>query len=326
MKRLGPFFLVMLASAVAFGQSTITGVIKPYSGGSVTATTGSVRSSAPIDQQGNFSIPVISNPNTHLITFVPQGGSAYSQFSITITAGPGVTNITAQAAAAIPPPVPYMVAALQVNTAYVTINGVQYVFPMTQASGALCNDGSGNLSWTGCGGGGSSGFPITIGSTTFAANSSHAAVTGLTVNGVILDNAGPSTQYLGHDGNYTTPPGKNSAGANTAVQASDGSGGFQDSGCTAASGAHTCTSYTATGTKFPFQSNSASNTDLNGHLTMTGGTASYSFASTGITTAPECTASDATAVAAVQVVTSTTTLTINGTAGDVAHYICSGHN
>jgi hypothetical protein len=65
------------------------------------------------------------------------------------------------------------------------------------------------------------------------------------------------------------------------------------------------------------------NQDLAGHGTMTGGTFTYTFQNT-LTAAPNCTASDNTAIAAIRVVTSTTTLTITGTSGDVASYVCVG--
>lgn len=67
----------------------------------------------------------------------------------------------------------------------------------------------------------------------------------------------------------------------------------------------------------------ASNTDLNGTLTLSGGTASFSFLNTYLT-APICTATDNTAVNAVQVTVTTTTLTITGTGTDVVSYICIG--
>ena len=56
-------------------------------------------------------------------------------------------------------------------------------------------------------GGGSSGFPFILGSTSIAALSTNTAVTGLSVNGVTLNGAGSSSLFLNQAGGYTTPPG-----------------------------------------------------------------------------------------------------------------------
>jgi streptogramin lyase len=57
------------------------------------------------------------------------------------------------------------------------------------------------------GGGGSSGFPIMLGSTVIGSGSTTAAVTGLSVNGVMLSATGVGTSYLDQTGNYSTPAG-----------------------------------------------------------------------------------------------------------------------
>ncbi len=69
----------------------------------------------------------------------------------------------------------------------------------------------------------------------------------------------------------------------------------------------------------------ATNTDLAGQLTLASGTITYTFAGP-YTSAPICTASDTTAVAAVRVTTTTTALTIAGTGTDVINYACVGRN
>ena len=56
-------------------------------------------------------------------------------------------------------------------------------------------------------------------------------------------------------------------------------------------------------------------------LIMAGGTGGYTFTGT-YTNAPVCTANDTTAIAAVQVVTTNTLLTVNGTGTDVINYTC----
>jgi hypothetical protein len=55
--------------------------------------------------------------------------------------------------------------------------------------------------------GGGGGFPITLGSTSIAASSTTAAVTGLAVNGVNLSAGGASNLYLDETGTYSTPAG-----------------------------------------------------------------------------------------------------------------------
>ena len=54
---------------------------------------------------------------------------------------------------------------------------------------------------------GTSGFPITLGSTAIASGSTTTALTGLSVNGVLLTTADGATTYLNGAGAYTTPAG-----------------------------------------------------------------------------------------------------------------------
>lgn len=69
----------------------------------------------------------------------------------------------------------------------------------------------------------------------------------------------------------------------------------------------------------------ASNTDLDGQLTLSGGTASYTFTGT-YTSAPICIATNTSAATALQVTVTTTTLTVTGSGTDVVNYICHGRN
>lgn len=75
--------------------------------------------------------------------------------------------------------------------------------------------------WQSIGGGGSSGFPITLGSTAVAANSIITELDGLNVNGVTLNGAGSSTLFLNQAGGYTTPAG---GGTLTAVSVATANG------------------------------------------------------------------------------------------------------
>ena len=69
----------------------------------------------------------------------------------------------------------------------------------------------------------------------------------------------------------------------------------------------------------------ATNTDFAGQLTLSGGSAAYTFTGT-YASAPICTASDTTAVNAVRVSTTPTALTLTGGGSDVINYICVGRN
>ena len=77
--------------------NTITGVILAYAGGR--ASVG--QASAPIDQQGNFSVPVHPQPATQSIALTPPFGSPYSTLVLGVALSPGETNITAQINAAL---------------------------------------------------------------------------------------------------------------------------------------------------------------------------------------------------------------------------------
>jgi hypothetical protein len=98
---LGLVLLGLCAGGLS-AQSTVTGVVKPYANGSISATVGTVKTVSTIDGQGNFSVPVQSN-SSPLMIFTPPSGSPYSVISLTVFAGPGSTNITAQVNALITP-------------------------------------------------------------------------------------------------------------------------------------------------------------------------------------------------------------------------------
>ena len=86
-------------------------------------------------------------------------------------------------------------------------------------------------------------------------------------------------------------------------------------------------SFTGTGTGAALATGTASNTDLAGIITSSGGTATYSFAGT-YTNALVCVVQDDTTIASLLSKTvSTTTLTVTTTgASDVVSYICVGRN
>lgn len=64
-------------------------------------------------------------------------------------------------------------------------------------------------------------------------------------------------------------------------------------------------------------------TPLAGKITLAAGIGHFTFP-VAFTSAPYCTASDATAIAAVQVVSSTTQVAVSGTGTDVVNYLCIG--
>ena len=63
------------------------------------------------------------------------------------------------------------------------------------------------------------------------------------------------------------------------------------------------------------------NSDVSGAVSLSGGVGTYSFLGT-YPNGPICTATDISAANAVQVTTSTTTLTLHGTGSDLIGYIC----
>jgi hypothetical protein len=73
------------------------------------------------------------------------------------------------------------------------------------------------------------------------------------------------------------------------------------------------------------RSGTSSNTDLDGQLTLSSGTATYTFAGT-YTSAPICIATNTSAASALQVAVTTTALTVTGSGTDVVNYICHGRN
>ena len=77
--------------------NTITGVIAPYAGGN--AQVGQAQT--PIDQQGNFTVPVAPQPTTQTIILTPPLGTPYSPLSLSVALVPGTTNITVQIAGAL---------------------------------------------------------------------------------------------------------------------------------------------------------------------------------------------------------------------------------
>ncbi len=76
--------------------------------------------------------------------------------------------------------------------------------------GSFTFSGSGvSCSFTTCtfSGGGPSGFPVTLGATPIAANSTTTSIFGLTVNGVALTATGSTSLFLNQAGSYTAPAG-----------------------------------------------------------------------------------------------------------------------
>lgn len=109
----------------------------------------------------------------------------------------------------------------------------------------------------------------------------------------------------------------NTLGSTVATIGNDGS-------YTTTAGTITAPSFSFSGTP-NFKTGTASNTDVAGQLTLSAGTASYTFAGT-YTSAPICTATDTTAANAVKVGVTTGALTLTGTTTDVIDYVCAGRN
>jgi hypothetical protein len=130
MKTLASLLFGLLLSTSAFAQSFVTGVIPQYAQGRVS----SPPASASIDNQGNFSLPVPSQPASQIITFTPPSGSPYQPFSLTVAISSGTTNITAQIQQAVTPIGVYI--GLLSATALAT-NAQGYAIPGNGDSGGI---------------------------------------------------------------------------------------------------------------------------------------------------------------------------------------------
>lgn len=144
----------------AFPQ-TVTGTVLPYANGYVYAKqveSGVVSPIVPISISGFFSMTLI--PNREYMIYVNSiQGSVYASFSVDFAANPssGFVDITASLFAEMPEPSPTQFPALAVLTRFINIANLQYNWPVAQTSGCIFNDGSGNLSFVACSGGGGAG-------------------------------------------------------------------------------------------------------------------------------------------------------------------------
>lgn len=175
--------LLLLAVSPVLAQSTyITGTLASYANGFVVESASG--NSANINGQGFFTIPVANVPN-HTLTLTPNG-STFSPFSVSVVVAINqTTDVSTTLLQNMPIPNPFPVQALQVKTAYVSINGLQYRWPTTQVAGCLLNDGNGNLGWSSSGCSSSSpGFPFPLGTSSITSAGPNNSVSGLTVNGV----------------------------------------------------------------------------------------------------------------------------------------------
>ena len=80
-------------------SQSIIGKVAAFAGGIVMVLQSATRAS--IDEQGNFSVPVISNPSSQTVKLFPPLGSPYAPLSLSVTIGPGATDITAQISGAL---------------------------------------------------------------------------------------------------------------------------------------------------------------------------------------------------------------------------------
>lgn len=97
---------------------------------------------------------------------------------------------------------------------YVYSQQLQTCIPLSASSFTLTTTGSSGAATFVAGvlnipvySGGSSGFPIVLGTTSIAASSTTTSLAGLTVNGVVLNAAGSASLFLNQAGGYTTPAG-----------------------------------------------------------------------------------------------------------------------
>jgi hypothetical protein len=106
----------------------------------------------------------------------------------------------------------------------------------TGGTGVACDvvQSGSSFIWAPLTGGGASGFPITLGSTSVGASSTTTALNGLTVNGVTLNSAGSSSLFLNQAGGYTTPAGGGGSpgGSTTQLQYNNAGAFGGDSGST----------------------------------------------------------------------------------------------
>lgn len=152
----------------------------------VGSTAGSFAASAATD---NGTIFTIGEPTQFTDTACPTCAGAIALQQGTATAAPA-NNVQFLA--------PSSVTAYSIELPGVQPSGSDTFLSCTAANPAIC-------SWAA--GGGSGGFPITLGSTSIAASSTTTSVAGLSVNGVTLNAAGSSTLFLNQAGGYTAPSG-----------------------------------------------------------------------------------------------------------------------
>lgn len=126
--------LLGLCSGWLSAQSTVAGVILPFANGRVSATLGTITNNASIDNQGNFSIPVPSN-SSPVMGFTPPSGSPYAPFTVTVFAGPGITNITQTIAPFVSPTIGVYIGLN--NQASVGTNAAGYSIPGSAGPGTI---------------------------------------------------------------------------------------------------------------------------------------------------------------------------------------------
>lgn len=178
-------FLLLLSGSPVLAQSTfITGTLAPYANGFVVESASG--NSANINGQGFFKIPVTNTPN-HTLTLTPNG-STFSPFSVSVVVAINqTTDVSTTLLQNMPIPNPFPVQALQVKTAYLSINGLQYIWPTTQVPGCLLNDGNGNISWSNSGCGSGSGATIQHTTNLIAGdNSGNGVSSGVAVSSLAL--------------------------------------------------------------------------------------------------------------------------------------------
>lgn len=151
MKRFLAFLCLMIAFPVFAQQVVVTGSIPQYAFGQVSEKIGDItQGRATVNANGYFSMQLANVPS-HTLVITPAAGSAYTQYSVSVSVRQGPVDITPALLAAMPTPAPTAFQALSTTSGIFAANGITYKYPAVQAATSCAtNDGAGNISWGPC--------------------------------------------------------------------------------------------------------------------------------------------------------------------------------